>query len=84
MHDWSHLLDVAGEDWEVSRGGQVIGTVRGMRIKQKQKMDFPAGADIQEGDVLTGSNIAWKRHTCLCAWHGYVTRKGSRLNVKVI
>jgi hypothetical protein len=42
------------EDWEVLRGGVAVGTVHGLRRKERQKIDFKPGTDVREGDVLTG------------------------------
>jgi hypothetical protein len=54
MPDISHILSSHGEDWEVVRGGQVVGTFRGMRNPKLKNVGFGPNADIRAGDVVAG------------------------------
>src|SRR6185312_4264731 len=51
----SHFMDMAGEDWEIRRNGEVVSTVQGIRDKKKNKVDFLPGTDVQEGDEVCGA-----------------------------
>jgi len=48
-------MDMAGEDWEIRRNGEVVSTVQGIRDKKKNKVDFLPGTDVQEGDEVCGA-----------------------------
>lgn len=49
------FLRMAGEKWDISRDGVVVGTAGGIRDTQKEKVDFVPNTDVKEGDVITGS-----------------------------
>lgn len=55
MMDLSHFMNMAGEDWEIRRAGQLVGTAQGIRRTERGKVDFLPGTDVQEGDAITGS-----------------------------
>jgi hypothetical protein len=51
LADFMHL---AGEDWDIRRGGKLVATVQGMRVVDKGKVDFLPGTDVQADDEITG------------------------------
>jgi len=52
--DIRDFFDLAGEKWEIRRGGQVVLTVEGIRVKKEEWVQFEPETDVRVGDEITG------------------------------